>query len=271
MGKKSFWGDEEMELIEGGLMAPGTNRVDLRKAVSLLEKMGIRKYLFPDYFSLSKFSQLMDDMELFRYHFNVLTHPKRESIRMTWDILKSYDSSTIFVRLDKFVQDEEFKEAVYLAKSFTDDVGLVLEAESLLSHPMDNIIQTLQEDFRMTKYLLVDSDGLLLPDELTKLLKSFRLEMSNGSLILFFPRDQHRLGLINALYAMRAGIDGLVGSVLKAKDMTGDIIDLTGLHLLYFHKRKDLYSKRSREILDQTFSSFIATGGEPRMSFLERG
>jgi len=267
---KSFRGDEGMDLIEGGLMAPGANRTDLRNAVSVLEKLGIRKYLFPDYFSLSRFSQLIDDMELFRHHFYVLTHPKKESIRMTWDILKSYDSSTIFVRRDRFVQDEEFKEAVYLAKSFTDDVGLAVEAESLLSPSMASIIQSLQEDFRMTKYLLVDSDGLLLPDELTKLLKSFRLDMSNGSLILFFPRDQHRLGLINALYAMRAGINGLVGSVLTARHMTGDIIDLTGLHLLYFHKRKDLYYKRSREILDQTFSPFIATGEEPKMSFPER-
>jgi hypothetical protein len=259
-----------MELIEGGLMAPGANRTDLMRSVSLLEKLGIRKYLFPDYFSLSRFSQLMDDAELFRYHFNVLTHPKKESVRMTWDILKSYDSSTIFVRQDRFEQDDKFKEAVYLAKSFTDDVGLAMEAGSLLAYPMGNIIQSLQEDLRMTKYLLLDSDGLLLPDELTKLLKTLRLEMSDGSLILFFPRDQHRLGLINALYAMRAGVNGLVGSVLKELHMTGDIIDLTGLHLLYFHKRKELYSKRSREILDQTFSSFIAKGEDPRMSFLEK-
>ncbi len=258
-----------MELIEGGLMASGTNRADLRKTVSLLENMGVRKYMFPDYFSLSKFSQLMDDMELFRYHFNVLTHPKEESIRMTWEILKSYDSSTIFVRYGRCLQDDEFKEAVYLAKSFTDDVGLAVEPVSLLSQPMGSMIRGLQEDFRMTKYLLLDSDGLLLPNELTKLLKSFRLEMSDGSIILFFPKDQHRLGLINALYAMKAGINGLVGSVLKERQMTSDVIDLIGLHLLYSHKKKDLYSKRSREILDQTFTSLITAREDPKTSFLE--
>jgi hypothetical protein len=259
-----------MELIEGGLMTPGANQPSLRSAISKLEKWGIRRYLFPDYFSLSKFSRLMGGMELFRYHFYVLAHPKEESIRMTWDILKSYDSSTIFVRRDRFVQDDEFKEAVYLAKSFTDDVGLAVEAQSLLSHRTDDIIQSLRENSGMAKYLLVDSDGLLLPNKLTKLLKSFRLEMTSGS-VLFFPRDRHRLGFINALYAMRAGIGGLVGSVLREKHLTGDIIDLTGLHLLYSHKRNELYSKRSREILDQTFSSFIGTGAQPIMPFLEKG
>jgi hypothetical protein len=259
-----------MELIEGGLMAPGANRTNLGEAVSLLENLGIRECLFSDYFSLSRFSELMNDMEMFRYHFNVVAHPKKESIKMTWDILKAYDSSTIFVRRGGFLQDDEFMEAVYLAKSFTDDVGLAVETESLLSHPVGNMVRSLQQDFRMTKYLLLDSNGLLLPNELTKVLKSLRLEMSDGSLILFFPRDRHRLGLINALYAMRAGVNGLVGSVLKESHVTGEFIDLSGLYLLYFHKRKDLYSKRSRQILDQAFSCFNARGEEPRTSFPEK-
>jgi hypothetical protein len=258
-----------MELIEGALMASGANRSELTNAVCLLENLGIRKYLFPDYFSLSRFSRLMEDLELFRYHFNVLAHPKKESIRMTWDILKSYDSSTIFVRQGKFLQDDEFKEAVYLAKSFTDDVGLAVEAEGLLSHPMGKIVRVLQQDFRITRYLLLDSNGLLLPHELTRILKSIRLEMSDESTIHFFPKDRHRLGFINALYAMRAGINGLVGSVLKGKNMTNDIIDLIGLHVLYSHKSKDLYSKRSREILDRTFSYFNPKEEEPSIPFPE--
>jgi len=176
---------------------------------------------------------------------------------MIWNVINSYDLFTIFLQHNKFVGDNEFKDALYHTFSLTDNVGCAMEAEALLTLPFDGMVRTLQDDFRVDHFLVLDSEGLLLPNKISRCLKTLRSKILKESKIFYFPNDNHKLGLMNALYAMRLEIDGLAGSALQERCNDPKIIDLMKLHLLYRQKREDLFSKHSIRLLDHAFESFV--------------
>ena len=123
------------------------------------------------------------------------------------------------------------------------------------------MIQTLQDEFKVNCFLILDSEGLLIPNKIFRGLKTLRSKILKGSQILYFPNDSYTRGLTNALYAMQLKIDGLVGSAIKEKCNNPKIIDLKKLHLLYHHKKKVLFSERSIRLIDRAFESFVTGGG----------
>lgn len=246
-----------MKLIEAGLSSPEAIHRNLKKTLSFLQRLGLCNLLFSDFFVLKAFSQQMKEIEIQIAHLYVMSYPNRESIKMIWDIVKAYDSFSIFLKQNESAREEDFKDALYQALSFTDDVGCALEGGALLTAPLDPMIQALQEEFNIKHFLILDGGGLLLPNEVSKCLKTLRENLARGSQIFFFPNDRHGLGLIDAIYAMRVGIDGLVGSILKQKKKKDQTtIDLLKLHFLYQSRKKDLFSSRTRRLLDRTFISF---------------
>ena len=92
-----------------------------------------------------------------------------------------------------------------------------IEGEALITFPLDDMIQTLQDEFKVNCFLILDSEGLLIPNKIFRCIKTLRSKTLKGSQILYFPNDSYTFGLITALYAMRLKIDGLVGSAIKEK------------------------------------------------------
>lgn len=250
-----------MEFIEACLLNSGPTEGDLEQRLSFLQRVGIHHFIFSDFFGLRSFGQRVKGLDLPIGHLSVISYANIDSIKMIWNLINSYDLFTIFLQHSKFVGDDECKDALYYVFSITDNVGCAMEAEALLSFPLDDMVRTLQDEFRVDHFLVLDNEGLLLPKETSRCLKTLRSKILKESKIFYFPNDNHALGLMNALYAMRLGIDGLVGSALNERCDDPKIIDLMKLHLLYQQERNHLFSKHSIRLLDQAFSPFIK-GGE---------
>ena len=246
-----------MELIEACLSIADATKGDLEKKLKFLQRIGIHDLIFSDFSGLRNFNQQMEGFELPIGRLNVISRPNTESIKMIWNIIRSLDSFTIFLQHNNFVGDDEFKDALYHAFCLTDNIGCAFEGEALITFPLDDMIQTLQDEFQVNCFLILDSEGLLIPNKISRCLKILRSKTLKGSQILYFPNDSNTLGLITALYAMRLKIDGLVGSAIKEKCNNPKFIDLIKLHLLYQQKKDGLYSKHLITLLDHVFESFV--------------
>jgi hypothetical protein len=155
------------------------------------------------------------------------------------------------------LEEEAFKDALYYAFALTDDVGCAIDLESALKLPViGQKVQTLGQEFELNRFLFLDNEGLLIPDEISKGFKTLRSKAPRHSKIFYFPNDRHGLGLVNAFHGMQLSLDGLVGTALgKAQICTG-AVDFSQLYQLYKNKRENLFSKRSKGLLDRAFGAF---------------
>jgi hypothetical protein len=117
-------------------------------------------------------------------------------------------------------------------------------------------MKTLQEEFKVNCFLILDSEGSLISNKICRCLKNLRSNALKGSQILYFPNDRYMRGLSSAMYAMQLKIDGLVGTAIKEKCNDPKFIDLIKLHLIYQQKKDGLYSKHQITLLDHVFESF---------------
>ena len=257
-----------MQLLETCLANSDTTGHKMGERISLLQRLGICDWVFSDFFSLKSFNQQIGESSppLGRVH--VISYPNIELIKMIWSIISLYDSFTIFLRCTKSLQEEEFKDALYYAFSLTDNVGCAIDLESILNLPvMGQKVQTLGQEFELNRFLFHDTEGLLIPDEVSKGLKILRSKAPKHSKIFYFPNNQHGLGLVNAFYAMQLALDGLLGTALGEAEKCAAVVDFAELYLLYRKKREDMFSKRSIGVLDRAFRSF--GGGEEGKSTLQ--
>jgi len=259
-----------MQLLETCLANSDTTEHNMGETISLLQRLGIRDWVFSDFSSLKRFSRQMEksSFPLGRAHVHVISYPNIDLIKMIWSIISLYDSFTIFLRCTKSLQEEEFKDALYYAFSLTDNVGCAIDLESALNLPViGQKVQTLGQEFELNRFLFLDTEGLLIPDEVSKGFKILRSKVPKHSKIFYFPNNQHGLGLVNAFYAMQLALDGLGGTALREEDKCAAAVDFAELYLLYRNKRDDMFSKRSIGILDRAFRSF--SGGEEAKSTLQ--
>lgn len=249
-----------MKLIEAGLLKPKEDQGNLEAKLSFLQRIGVHDLILPDFLALRDLSHQIRGLDSPIGHLNVVSHPNRESIKIIWEILKSYDSFTVFIRCNRFDRDEEYKEALYQAFSYTDEVGCMIEDETIMTMPINELIKTLQEEFEVRQFLIQENEGSFLPDEISKCIEKLRSSVLDGSEILHFPNNRYGLGMINALTSIRLEVDGLVGSAIRCMDPK--IVNLEKLHFLYHLRRKELFSEHSRNSLDHAFEHFITNGDE---------
>ena len=246
-----------MEFIEACLMNPEAADGDFKQRLSFLQRTGVQNLIFSDFFGLRNFSRKVGDLKAPSGCINVISRPGIEWIEMLWDIINCYDVFSIFIKHNGSVSDDEFKDALYRCFSLTDNVGCAMETKTLSSFAFDDIVRTLRDEFNVKHFLILDSEGLLQPKETLRCLKTLRSRVSGGSKIFYFPNNQHKLGIVNALHAMRLEIDGLAGSVLKGRCKDPEVVNFIDLYLLYQQKRDDLFSKSSRKVLDHAFEALM--------------
>jgi len=205
------------------------------------------------------------------FRMNVIAYPNTDSIDLVWDVVSVCDSPTIFVRKREPAREDEFKDALYHGFSLTDNIGCAMEAKALLSSSLDEAIGTLQKEFNVKSFLILDREGLLLPKEISRCLKAVRSRVSKDSHITYFPNDCFGMGMMNALYALRLEIDGLAGSVLgKGCELSG-ILDLRKLNHVYQARKRELFPKRFAGSLDAVFAALFEDGkGKERFKGEER-
>ncbi len=230
---------------------------DLEKRLSFLHGMGVQNLIFSDFFGLRSFSREVGNLKAPIGCLNVISRPRIEWIEMLWNIINGYDLFSIFLKHYGSVSDDEFKDALYRCFSLTDNVGCAIETKALSSFAFDDIVRTLRDEFDVKHFLILDSEGLLQPKETLRCLKALRSRVSGESKIFYFPNNQHKLGIINALHAMRLEIDGLAGSALKERCEDPKLVNFIDLYLLYQQKKDDLFSKRSSKVLDHAFEALI--------------
>lgn len=253
-----------MEFIEAGLLYSGLCQSELRDRLSFLERIGIRPLIFHGFSELKAFKQQMEGLGLPVPHLNILSSASREPINMIWDIIQYYESFTVFIKASQFSKNDDLREALYQILSFTDNVGCSVEITAISIDPMAKIFQMLNEEFQINRFLIQDSEGLVLPDDTRKYLAAIWSKVLKGSQLFYSANDQYGLALINSLYAMPMRIHGLVGSALGSNNR--QFVDLLKLHLLYQHKKANLFSNTRIELLNQAFDSFL-TGGEEKHLF----
>ncbi|MBW1784201.1 MAG: hypothetical protein JRL30_26105 [Deltaproteobacteria bacterium] len=246
-----------MEFIEACLMNAEASGGDLQQRLSSLHRMGVHHLIFSDFFGLRRFSREAEGLKTPVGCLNVISGPRIESIEMLWNIMNYYDLFSIFLKYYGTVSDEDFKDALYRCFSLTDNVGCALETKAISSFGFDDIVRTVQDEFNVKQFLIQDSEGLLQPEETFRCLREIRSKVSGVSKIFYFPNNQHQLGMMNALHAMRLNIDGLAGSVLKGRCEDANVINFMDLYLLYQQKRDGLFSKRASKIVDHAFESLL--------------
>jgi hypothetical protein len=246
-----------MRLLEACLSNCDVTRPDMGTRMSLLQRLGICDWIFPDFFSFKSFSQQIEESPPPSSRVHVILYPNIELIKMVWSIISLYASFTIFLRCINSLQEEEFKDALYYTFSLTDNVGCAIELESVLNLPViGHKVQSLCQEFEINRFLCLDAEGLLLPHEVSKGFKMLRSKAPRHSEIFYFPNNQHGLGLVNAFNAMQLALDGLVGTGLGGAEKCAVAVDFSELYLLYRNKRENMFSKRSIGLLNLTFRSF---------------
>jgi len=249
-----------MELIESSLCSNQIAHGDLKEKLLVLRKFGLNRLIFNDYSSIRSFSQQFEREQRPTAHLYVISYPNRESIRMIWDILEFYDSFTLFIRHRQSARNYEYPKALYQAFSYTDNVGVAIDGEHLSTLNLDSMMQILQNEFKVNHVLILDRMGLILPGEIFNSIKVLRAKLPKGSLISYFPSDLNGLGMTNSFQAMKAGINGLVGSLFKKNCKKFKVIDFMKLHLLYQQEKQVLFSKRLIRTLDTTLEPFDKAG-----------
>jgi len=251
-----------MEFIEACLMNPEAAEGELEQRLSFLQKIGVQNLIFSDFFGLMNFNREVGNLKASIGRLNVISRPGIEWIEMLWNIINCYDLFSIFLRYNGSVSNDEFKDALYHCFSLTDNVGCAIETKALSSFAFDNIVRTLRDEFNVKHFLILDSEGLLQPKETLRCLKALRSKVSGESKIFYFPNNHHKLGIFNALHAMRLGIDGLAGTVLKGRCEDPKVVNFIDLYLLYQQKKGDLFSKRSSKVLDHAFETLMGGAEE---------
>jgi hypothetical protein len=251
-----------MEFIEACLMNPEAAEGELEQRLSFLQRIGVQNLIFSDFFGLRDFSREVGNLKAPIGRLNVISRPRIEWIEMLWNIINCYDLFSIFLKYNGSVSDDEFKDALYRCFSLTDNVGCAIETKALSRFAFDDIVRTLRDEFNVSHFLILDSEGLLQSKETLRCLKALRSKVSRESKIFYFPNNQHKFGIINALHAMRLEIDGLAGSVLKGRCEDPKVINFKDLYLLYQQKRDELFSKRSSKVLDHAFEALMRRAEE---------
>jgi isopropylmalate/homocitrate/citramalate synthase len=154
----------------------------------------------------------------------------------------------------------QVKDALYYAFSLTDNVGFAIEESLASNFLMKQGFKILGDEFDIRQFLLFENEGLWLQDEVVKFLRALRARAPRHSKVFYFPNNQHGLALVNALYAIRAGIHGLVGSITRFS-RNPKTVDLVRLSTLYGRKKSEMFSKRSISRLDQVFAA-LNTGAQ---------
>ena len=262
---------KRLELIETCLLDTEATDLGLEDQLLRLQRAGIFDLIFTDFFALRNFSQKTDGITFPARCLHIVSHPNVDSIKMIWNIVNTYDSFTIYVRHSESTALDQFKDALYYAFSLTDNVGYAIEDGFLPILPARQTIQVLEKDFDLRRYLVIESEGLSLPNEVVKCLRMLRARVPTHSKIFYFPNNQHGLALANSFYALRLEIDGLAGSILAASHRGLRFVNLIKLSSLYQNKRNEMFSKRIVRRLDRVFDSLnqgIEKDGVPRIAAL---
>jgi hypothetical protein len=255
--------EKRLELIETCLLDPEATDLGLQDQLLLLQRAGIFDLIFADFFALRNFSQRMEGLTFPARCLHIVSHPNVDSIKMIWNIVNTYDSFNIFLRHSESTPLDQFKDALYYAFSLTDNVGYALEDCIVPSLPVRETIQILEKEFDLRRFLVIESEGLSLPNQVVKCLRMLRARVPTHSKIFYFPNNQHGLALANAFYALRLEIDGLAGSVLAATHRDLRSVNLIKLSSLYQNKKNEMFSKRSVRRLDRVFN-FLNQGVEKK-------
>jgi len=239
-----------MKFVEAGLPTVGMKQTNWKEHLIHLQRIGIYDLIFQEFFALKALHNEIKGTDFSIGHLHVVSRPNRESVKMLWDILKLYESFTLFIHCEKVANEKSAsKDALYQAFSLTDEVGCVFDSETIMAK--EEMIKALLEEFEIKRFLIQNREGLLLPEEITRLLMQLRMAAADGSQVYFLPNNKHGLGVISALYAMREEVDGIMGSAFQDKDAR--FIDLMKLFFIYRHKKEKFFSQRSTEIIDRAF------------------
>jgi hypothetical protein len=252
-----------MKFIETRIQDSKNDIGALKLDLFYLRQIGIRDLLIPGYFALRDFHEASEEID-FSCHLNVITYPNRDSIKMAWSILRSYDSFTLLVQcMGSAISRREYKESLYQAFSLTDEVGCLVNAEAILDPNAGERIEDLQKEFELQRFLIKDSQGSLFPEEISRISACLRKRTTEDSSIFFYPNNGHGMGMLGALYAIKEGFDGLAGSAILKNDRKN--IDFSALYRLYLGKREELFPRDLMERVDRAFefASKIGRGAEP--------
>lgn len=253
-----------MRFIHAISPAIGEKGLNWDENFALLQEIGINDILCPDFFTFKYVYDQLKKKEICSSIY-VVSPPKKESIKMIWDLLCSLETFTLFISFRaKFKDYIAYRDALYEAFSLTDEVGCLIEAD--LVSQEEELIETIQRDFGVRQFLVEDPKGLFLPEDTTNTIRLLKRKIVEGSHVFFYPKDTYSLGLINSLVAMAEEIDGLIGSLFRAEDT--DSVDFIRLSSVYKYKKKMLFPPHLVETLDKVFFSLCNLGG--RITFLKK-
>lgn len=243
-----------MVIIEGGLLVRDVDKKDIEERLSSIKSFGIKDLLFSDFFYMRDFLRMGVSTSGIN-KFYIICHSNRESVRLIWNLIKNLETFSIFIEC-KYPTGENFRDALYQGFSFTDCIGLAIGSQGLSCLIKYGIIKSIQNEFIVKEFFILDNEGFDLPKETLKSIKALRSTLLKDSKIFYFPNDKNGLGIINALYAIKGRIDGVVGTILNKGKQDKSCINLMKLNYIYRRKKKNLYSSKIINIIDQIFNNF---------------